>query len=471
MAACEEYSTTAHRGDEETSVVGMMMADLAMPVTTSADAISMRHAKVARARRWAIKGVFAIVDQGFISGSNFVMGILLARWLGQDQYGAYALAFTIFILLSLVYQSLLLEPMSVYGPSSYREQLREYTGQLIWIHLVIAVATFVVMGAAALAMTRLHPSGALAPALMGAAIAAPCVLLFWLVRRVYYLRVAPGQAAAGAVLYCGMLFSSLAWLWRSGRVSPATAYVAMALAAVATSAFLFARFRPRFHRTRTSPSFSAVARENWLYGRWALASAIFMWVPWNIFYTLVASFSGMSQAGQLRALLNFALPMAQTYGAMSLLFIPHAARTLNDEGPREIAKVSNRVMLLFLAFGAAYWTAVFLFRQPLLHLLYAGQYSDVATYLPAIGLASILWGCAQGPAIALRSNKTPYLVFHMYFGAAIVALAAGISLTRSFGLMGASYAMLLASAAAWLIGLYCIRRAARPGQALSHQAA
>ena len=59
---------------------------------------------------WLKKGSLAVADQALISGSNFLIGILLARWLPPEQYGAYALAFSAFLLVSLSYQSLLLEP-------------------------------------------------------------------------------------------------------------------------------------------------------------------------------------------------------------------------------------------------------------------------------------------------------------------------------------------------------------------------
>src|SRR5437879_1887053 len=70
-----------------------------------------RSAKLRKALPWATKGGLAIVDQGLISGSNFLLGILLARWLVPEQYGAYALAFSLFLLLSFLYHSMLLEPM------------------------------------------------------------------------------------------------------------------------------------------------------------------------------------------------------------------------------------------------------------------------------------------------------------------------------------------------------------------------
>src|SRR5579862_1359975 len=92
--------------------------------------------------RWISKGGLAILDQGLISGSNFLVSILLARWLMPDQYGAYAVAFGIYMMLSLVYQSLVLEPMGVFGGSVFRTNLRGYVRTLVSIHVVLSVTIF-----------------------------------------------------------------------------------------------------------------------------------------------------------------------------------------------------------------------------------------------------------------------------------------------------------------------------------------
>jgi len=87
--------------------------------------------------RWVTKGGLAIVDQGLISGSNFLIGILLARWLMPEQYGAFALAFSVFLLLSYVYQSFLAEPQAVFSGSAYSGSLRGYLKTLLGIHLIL----------------------------------------------------------------------------------------------------------------------------------------------------------------------------------------------------------------------------------------------------------------------------------------------------------------------------------------------
>ncbi len=104
------------------------------------------EAVMSRLGAWVHKGGCAVLDQGLISGSNFIVSILLARWLVPEQYGAYAVAFGFFVLLSLIYGSLVLEPMAVFGGSSYRNSLRGYLRSLIWIHVAMSLAITAAFG-------------------------------------------------------------------------------------------------------------------------------------------------------------------------------------------------------------------------------------------------------------------------------------------------------------------------------------
>ena len=100
---------------------------------------------------WAAKGGLALLDYGFYSGANFLLGILLARWMAPEQYGAYALAFSIFILVTFLYQALLLEPLSVFSGTTYRSNLRGYLKSNLWLHWGISLAICLLLGGAAVA--------------------------------------------------------------------------------------------------------------------------------------------------------------------------------------------------------------------------------------------------------------------------------------------------------------------------------
>src|SRR5579862_2344913 len=86
---------------------------------------------------WLRKGTLALIDQGLLSGSNFLVSILLARWLTPNQYGAYAMGFSIFILLSGIHNAFFLEPMSVFGPESYSQCLAAYVKKLFGFHFAL----------------------------------------------------------------------------------------------------------------------------------------------------------------------------------------------------------------------------------------------------------------------------------------------------------------------------------------------
>src|SRR5438874_3028311 len=144
---------------------------LAKPATTS------QFARSTTARR-AGKGILAITDQGLIATSNYLIGVLLARQLRAEDYGAWALAFEIFLLLSILYSSFVLEPMSVFGPSDYKECVPEYLGTLLRLHGWVAAITVFVLSTTAWLMHALFGADSLAKATAGVAVGGPCVLLF-----------------------------------------------------------------------------------------------------------------------------------------------------------------------------------------------------------------------------------------------------------------------------------------------------
>jgi O-antigen/teichoic acid export membrane protein len=407
---------------------------------------------------WIQKGGFAILDQGLISGSNFVISILLARWLVPEQYGAYAVAFGIFVLLSLVYQSLVLEPMAVFGGSSYRDCLRGYLRSLLWIHIAISLAIGVVFGASALVAREFAQSAVLAGALAGVTFASPCILFFWLARRTFYLELSASKAAAGAFVYTALSMGGLFIVYRRGLLSPFSAFALMGVAALGTGCYNLVRLRAQLRPSASAPGVGESWHRHWGYGRWALASCVANWIPAYIYYPLLSSFGGMAQSGQLKALMNFTLPVEQTKAALSLLFLPYAANVLARNGKSGAGSLGMRMTMVSLAVSGPYWAALLLFRHPVFHFLYSGNYSEIAHLLPAVAVGSIFWSACFGPGIALRAMESPASVFTAFALATFLSLLVGIPAAWKFGLSGAIWGTNLADLLSLLIVVVVLRR-------------
>jgi O-antigen/teichoic acid export membrane protein len=410
---------------------------------------------------WAMKGGLALLDQGVFAGSNFVISILLARWLSAEQYGMYAVAFAVLLFLLNFHQGLLLEPMLVFGSSVYRECLRGYLKALLLLHSGISLIMALGLCVSAVVIFKLGQANGLPGALVGIAFAAPTVLLFWLVKRTFYLKLSPAPSAGGAILYCVLILGGLAFLAKHKQVSPLSAFLLMGLGSLCASILLLSYLSSRLSSSQNAPSLGDTWRRHWRYGRWALAANAMMWVPINIFYPLLSRFSGMAEAGELKALMNFAAPMLQACAALHTLLLPYSARVLEQKGRAGVSVVLRRMTLLCVACAVPYWVVLLLFQGPAFRLLYSGRYTEVAYLLPVVALASVAGSAFFGPSIVLRSLESPALIFAAVSVSSCVSVAIGIPLTRAWGLKGAVWSIVLSETLAFAAAVILLRRKAR----------
>jgi O-antigen/teichoic acid export membrane protein len=413
-----------------------------------------------KAMPWVSKSGFAMADQGCISGSNFVLSILLARWMSATEYGAYALAFSIFILLSLAYMSMVLEPMAVFGGSVYRNDLGGYLKALLRIHLFSTVAIFVALGVVGGAANLRSSTADLSGALVGVTLASSCVLLFWLARRSFYLEYSPASATVGALLYVAIVLGGLWVVHAKGWLSPFTAFLPISAAALLSSGLLFYWLRTTLSSGADRLKLGAreVWKRHWRYGRWAIASAVASWIPAYIYYPLLTNFAGMAQSGEFKALMNLVAPMQQMQAALSMLFLPYASRVYAEQGRQGASAIAARLTVLSFAIALAYWVIIIPAKEPVIRLLYSGKYTEVAYLVPLIAVGSLLWSAVCGSAIVLRAMESPASIFVAFVVSSVVSLAVGIPAARAYGILGAVWGTNLADAGALLMVMVLLRR-------------
>src|SRR5207253_11425117 len=122
---------------------------------------------------------------------------------------------------------------------------------------------------------------------------------------------------------CAIVLGSLWLLQRFKLMSPLFAFLAMGLAALISSTVLLIRLNPVLRLRTTRHLWKKVGEQHWEYGRWILASLGVSSLSGGLYYPLVTGFSGLAAAGELKALLNLSLPVAQTVTALSVFFLPY----------------------------------------------------------------------------------------------------------------------------------------------------
>lgn len=395
---------------------------------------------------WVTRGGLAVLDYGLISGSNFLLGILLARWLSQEQFGAYALAFSIFILVGFLYQGLLLEPLSVFSGTLFHDNIRGYLKTTVWIHWALCLIMCSLLGGAAVVARVFWHSSVLGGAFAGLAIATPFILIHGLGRRGFYLKLSPGPAAFAAVFYFAAVTGGVFLLNHFGWLSSFTAFITMGTAALVSSVIMLFQLHARLEPETSRPDLRHTWGKHWEYGRWALATSVVGWIPYYFYIPVVSTFSGIGAAAELRAVMNLAAPVLQTFAALSMLFLPFASRLQTEGSVKEISALTRRLIALFVAGAGIYWAILIPVRGTVFHLLYAGKYMETAYLIPLFAVETIVWSAAVGPAILLRAMESPRSLFIANGAASAVAILFGIPATKFFGLPGVISSMIASNA-------------------------
>jgi O-antigen/teichoic acid export membrane protein len=397
---------------------------------------------------WLISGISkggcAILDQALFAGTNFLCNVLLARWLEPAQYGAFAIAYAVFLLLSTFHTSLLTEPMLVFGAGKYAGCFPQYLRRLIQAHWLLTSIIGVILAVLALVL-RWSGFPDLFESLGGLAVASPFILFLWLMRRPFYVRSQPQWSAAGGVLYLGLMSVGFYGLFAVQRLSAASSLLVMAGASLVVGFWLLTLLRPPSLLLESHPQPARLWRDHWSYGRWATATAVFTWLPSGMVYLLLPAWTGLEGSAVFRAMMNLIMPLLHAHVALSHLFIPLFATSYNDHGYRHLSYRVGMALIALSVCAACYWVFLLFFREELFVWIYRGRY---ATHIDLLLIAGILPLCSGVSAVfgsALRAMERQDQVFWCSIASCMVALTLGLWLTVTSSVTGAMLGLLASS--------------------------
>lgn len=392
--------------------------------------------------KWLTKGSLAIADQSIFALSNFLVNILLARWLSPADYGAFALAYSAFLSLLLAHNALMTTPMLVFGQGKYRDIFSDYLGTLCRAHFALTLAASALLSLAALVLSRMA-SAALGWVFIALAISAPFILLLWLLRRAFYAQLEPAWAALSGMVYLAIFVAGTAWLHNAGLLTPSSAVLCMGAASLFTALLLLLKLRPRF--SGDVLTMRAVTADHWSYGKWVAAGAIPNWVTENIYFIVLPASFGLAQAGALKAMLNLAQPASQSISALGVLLMPILVRDLQAGGTARMARTMRMANALFLCGSVAYLTLLWVFRAHIVHSLYGDKFAMYSGWpVLAAGLIPLAQGLPNVAGAALGAVERPRLGFWADLWSAGFAIILGVPLAYWLGAGGALLGIALA---------------------------
>lgn len=413
---------------------------------------------------WVSKISYSIIDQGLLSGANFILNILLAKRISPDEYGVFGITFAVFLFLSGFHNALLIEPLVVIGPTRYSNQIPRYLTIIVCVHFVFALAITITLLCIAPFLVWWRDEISLWM-LVSLSFSSFSILLFWLLRRAAYLEGNAVLACIGSSCYTCTLIVGMLWFNKQSWFSAINAYLLMSVASLASAAILWRRLGINLKSIQVQDdqlTIKNVVAQHWHYGRWIVAGTLAYSFSTLIYVPLVGAFVGLAASGVLRAMQNLVQPVQQIIVALSTFFVPWLSKQRNIQGSDYPLRALPKILFLFLGIGIGFLLPLVLLGPSLVHFIYDNDFYTKYTWvLHYVGIAILLQILVYAIATVARAIEYPSAIFGEELAGACFVLTIGILLIWKWELNGAVISLVGSAFSQLLVMAWLIRHKLR----------
>lgn len=385
------------------------------------------------------------LDQTLVSGINFLIGIALARTLGLEGYGVYAVAQTYLLYANTFQASLVVAPMMTAVPASrsaleQRELLSGYFAYMILVLVATVCLVLAVGWSLGLWFEAIGLHGLALP--LGAAMC--CFQAQDWLRRALYARDQARYVFAGDVLAYGGQLLVLLVLARWEMLTPSSALWALAgtfgVSALITAGSL--RLVP------SARQMVLVVRTEWRASRDFWASWQLQWVASSGVVLVGTSLIGVQAAGAIRAVQNLTGPITVFFQWMDNVVPVRCVNRLRAGGTADLVAFLGRLNVAGVVVLSVIGVVLSVFAGPLLGWVYGEAFAPFALLVALQVAYYVAQHSYRMEAYLRRSLAQTELLARASFVWALVAVASAAATVPVFAEQGILAGMLLGQLAA-----------------------
>lgn len=382
----------------------------------------------------------SVADQGVASSTNFVLNILLARWLLARDYGAYSVCWSALLVLAAFHNALILEPMTVVGPAEFGNRLGGYFHANNLLNWLVSLA----LAGAGLLFAFFYQEPVVRHCLIVMSFCVPGYLLLLTARRRQYVINQPQRALLLSVVYSLLVFAVVSAFRMGGKLSAVTGVAAFGVAWLSV-------FFLRADSNDKSVTLKEVARNNWRYGKWLFASAILAVGASDVQTLLLSMLVDLKAAGALRALMNFVLPLAQLLTVFSIYALPRLSSRAKDWGRHQLLTRGLLFPAALVGMAAVYLGVLLLVGGRAEQFLYGGKMQAYVGWLPLLAGSALMSAIGAAFSTLLRAVQNSQHAFMAGVTGSAIGVVCAFLLQRNMGVGGALWSLLAANTSSTMV--------------------
>ena len=411
------------------------------PLSLATDAAPGRPSFEGNAARLGMASIF---DQAVVSATNFATTLIIARLCDKADVGVYYLAWTLLLFIVAAQANLISVPYTMYFRRREGPSLASYSGSML-SHQAFTSALAV---AGLFGLGVFFSIGYGPPAMRSLCwvllCAAPFILLREYARRFLFAHLRLVIVIVMDVTSCSIQLASLLILSYFGLLTIPAVYAIMgAVSALALLIWLLANREPiRFQSSRFLPDW----RENWNFGKWAMAGQLaglaFYVLPWLLAFAHGEAETGMFAAG------NTLVGLANLFVIGLCNFLtPRSAQAFAREGAAGLGRVLGKASLVFVVSLGLFCLVATLFGNYLALIVYGPKYQGAGPLIAVLSLATLIDALGLTASNGLWAIDRPAANLPADIAQLIVTLSAALWLVFPLGPLGIAIALVLGRSA------------------------
>jgi len=380
--------------------------------------------------------VFA--DQAMVSGSNFILGILLVRWMGLEEYGVFALLWMGVLFALGINHAFVSKPLLSIAPQLEANKKQAYFKGLHTIQIFVSVL-FLLTGIGLYFFAELFFEKnitALIPLTSGIIF---CQLLHDYYRKINFVKNEIVRAVVlDGVLYLGQLVAVgvLIFLEKIALREVLTCILVANLLSV-----IIGSWHIGINLTNTNYIKKLLIR-HFHFSKWLLGTSVLQWLSGNYFIIVGASILGTAAIGAIRMVQNIMGLCHVMFLAMENIVPIEAARQYHLDG--EIALRKYLISITWkLGLGFSFILAgVAFFAPQILNLLYGPESIQHAYIVLAYVVLYVFVFLGHPLRFFMRTVEKTQSIFVAYILGTLFSLLSANFLLDEYGMNGLLFGLI-----------------------------
>lgn len=401
-----------------------------------------------------------LIDQAVVSGTRFATTVAVGRVCDAGELGTYTLAFSLMLAAVNAQDAFAMGPLVVYGSRLEGQRKARYCGSVSIQAAILAALTILALSGTALAFNLGGWGGTLRSTIALMAGVVPFVLLQQFGRRFSLAELDLPAAFLVDAVTASLHLAGLALLVLTGTLSAPSVFAVNGLACALPG--LVWLFKKRRNFNLPSGQFLHDFRQNWIFGRWMLASQLTGVVGAYAMGWLLALLLDFSAAGSYAACVSIVCLANPILLGLGNVLVPEAAHAFAAEGYPGVRRVSRKAMLLLVGMTALLVLVLLFFGQAILAILYGAEYAASARLVSILAFGALFNAINLAANPALLATERSDLSFAAGLIGVGVACAIGLLAIPWWGLVGAACGSVAGSAAAATFMVACHESITRP---------